>query len=179
MGGLGLAMGIGSAAASSSAQAKAAEEQRKKEGIIEQQAAEDKALFNKQYYQDITKRTEVQNMMRLLSENQKQSDARAEAQAAVMGATPEQKLASREVNRKTFADSVAQIASNASMLRDQYLRDYQGQRSRYYAQRLGMQDQLASIYANQSNQWANAATGAFNGGAGMLSSGLGGLFGKK
>lgn len=168
-------MGLGSSAASMFASKKAADEQRMKEGIMEKQAAEDTALFNKQYYQDITKRTEIQNMLRILGQNQRKADTAVAARAAVTGATPEQQLAGREVNRRTYADAVADIASNASQLRDQYLRDYQGQRNRYYAQRLGMQDQLAAIHANTANQWANAATNAFAAGGQMLASGIGGL----
>lgn len=114
-------------------------------------------------------------MLRILGENQKKADTAVAARAAVTGATPEQQLASREVNRRTYADAVADIASNASQLRDQYLRDYQGQRNRYYAQRLGMQDQLAAIHANTANQWSTAATNAFKAGGGMLANGLGGL----
>jgi hypothetical protein len=170
-------MGLGSSAASMVAQKKASDEQRKKEGIMNQQAAEDTALFNKQYYQDLTKRTEIQNMLRILDQNQRKADTAVAARAAITGATPEQQLAGREVNRRTFADAVADIASNASQLRDQYMRDYQGQRNRYYAQRLGMQDQLAAIHANTANQWANAATNAFAAGGSILANGLGGLQG--
>lgn len=169
-GGISLALGIASAGVSAGASAKAAEEQRKKQGILDAQEAEDKALFEKQYYQDITKRTEIQNMLRILDENQRKADARSDAQAAIMGATPEQQLAAREVNRRTYADSLADIASNASQIRDQYLRDYQGQRNKHYAQRLGMQDVLSGIHSNQANQWATAADGAFTAGGQMLAS---------
>lgn len=169
-GGISLALGIASAGVSAGASAKAAEEQRKKQGILDAQEAEDKALFEKQYYQDITKRTEIQNMLRILDENQRKADARSDAQAAIMGATPEQQLAAKEVNRRTYADSLADIASNASQIRDQYLRDYQGQRNKHYAQRLGMQDVLSGIYSNQANQWATAANGAFAAGGQMLGS---------
>lgn len=183
LGGLGLAAGIGSSIGSAINQRKSADEQRKKQGLIEEQAAEDKAWFNKQYYQDLTKRTDVQNMLRMLNENQKKADTAAAARAAVTGATPEQQLASQEVNRRSYADAVADIASNASQMRDQYLRDYQGQRRNTWAQRLGMQDQLAGIYSNTAAQWANAANNGFSSGGQLFAYGLGdGLtngFGKK
>jgi len=177
MGGLSLAMGIGSSIASSLSARNAAKEVRAKEALIGQQFAQNEALFNKQYYQDITKRTEIQNMLRILDENQKKADTREAARAAITGATPEQQLASKEVSRRTFADTVADIASNASQLRDQYLRDYQNQRNGYYAQRLGLQDQLAAIHTNTANQWATAATNAFKSGGSMLANGLGQLSG--
>ena len=165
-------MGIGSSIASAIQQRRAAEEQRKKQNIIEEQNAENTALFNKQYYQDLTKRTEVQNMLRMLDEKQKKADTAVAARAAVTGATPEQQLAGREINRRTYADAVADIASNASQLRDSYLRDYQNNRNKYFAQRLGMQDVLSGIHANTANQWANAAVNGFQGGAQMLGAGL-------
>lgn len=172
-----LALGIGSSVASHFQQKEATKEAKKKQAIIDQQYAEDSALFNKQYYQDITKRTEIQNMLRILDENQRKADSREAARAAITGATPEQQLASREVNRRTFADTVADIASNASQLRDQYLRDYQGQRNRYYAQRLGMQDLLAAIHANAANQWATSANNAFKAGGSILANGMGQMWG--
>lgn len=114
-------------------------------------------------------------MLRILDQNQRKADTRAAAQAAITGATPEQQLAAQETNRRTYADAVAEIASNASQLRDQYLANYQNQRNSTHAQRLGMRDQLAAINTNQAAQWANAAGNAFLGGAQMLGSGLGGV----
>lgn len=140
--------------------------------MIEQQAAEEKAWFNRQYYQDFTRRSEIQNMLRILDENQKKADMRTAARAAITGATSEQKLASQEINRRTYADALADIASNASAMRDQYLQNYQGQRSRYYAQRLGMQDQLAGVEQNTAKQWATTADNAFQNGANALGQGL-------
>lgn len=143
--------------------------------MIARQEAEDKALFNQQYYQDITQRSDIQNMLRILDDNQKKADTRVAAQAAITGATPEQQLANREVNRRTYADALADIASNAAQMRDQYVRDYQGRKSQTFAQRLGMQDQLAGIYNNQATQWANAAGNAFKGGGQLFAKGIGSI----
>ena len=154
---------------------RAANEQKKKAGIIEQHGAEDTALFNRQYFQDMSKRSDVQNIFRNLDQGQKKADTRTSAQGAVMGATPEQLLAGQEVNRRAYADSVADLASNASRLRDQYAQNYQNQRSKYFAERLGMQDQLAAIENNMAKQWSQAGVGAFQAGGNLLAQGLGSL----
>lgn len=172
-----MVMGMASSIASAVQSRKAANETRKKENIIEQQAKENESIFNKQYYQDVTKRTDIQNMLRLLDEKQRRADSRSDALSAIVGATPEQQLASKEVSRRSYADALATMASEASALKDNYLRDYTGQRNRYYAQRLGMQDQLAGIHQNESNQWAQAGVNAFNAGAQMLGQGLDGMAG--
>ena len=169
------AAGIAASGAAAGKAAKAKNEQRKKQGIINEQDAYNESLLDKEYYQDWSKRTEIQNAMRQLEANQRQADARSTTKGAIMGATPEQQLAAQEINRSAYANSLAQIASNASMLRDQALRDKMGAKNRTYAQRLGMQDQLAAIDQNEANQWANAANTAFAGAGYMAANALGGI----
>lgn len=117
--------------------------------------------FNRQYYSDITKRTDVQNIMRLLQENQEQQAKRDEAIAAISGATPEAKLAAQDSRNKSYANAMAEIASNASQLKDAYLQNYQNQR-------LNLVNPQAQIYQNTSNQWSQAGTNLFGLGANML-----------
>ena len=163
------AAGIAAAGASAGKASKAANEKRKKQGIINEQEAYNEGLFNKEYYQDFSKRAEIQNMLRQANENLKIADARSSAKSAIIGATPEQQLASQESNRRIYSDTVANLASNASMLRDNILRDYKADRNRYYSQRLGMQDELAAIDQNVSNQWATASDNAFKATANVAS----------
>lgn len=121
--------------------------------------------FNRQYYSDITKRTDVQNMLRLLQENQQQQAKRDDAIAAVTGATPEAKLAAQDSRNKSYADALAEIASNASMLKDTYLQNYM-------AQKMGMTNPEYGIRSNMSNQWGQAGTNLFKSGASLLGSGI-------
>lgn len=155
------AVGIGTAAASGAKANEAKKEALKKERDIARKEEKDESIFNKQYYQDMTKRTEVQNMLRILDENQKTAENRAAAKSAVTGATSEQQLAEREGIRKTYADSVAEIASNASSLRDSYLQNYQSRNDANFEKRLGMRDQIAQINQQESANWGNAASNAF------------------
>ena len=167
MGGISLLGGIGSSIASSAQAKKAAnaatQEYNQKIGMLDN-------WFNRQYYSDITKRTDVQNMLRLLQENQQQQAKRDDAVAAVTGATPEAQLAAQGNRNKSYADALAEIASNASSLKDTYLQNYM-------TQRLGMVNPQAQIHQNMSNMWGQAGTNLFKSGASLLGSGIDGMTG--
>ena len=167
MGGISLLGGIGSSIASSVQAKKAADaatqEYNQKTGMLDN-------WFNRQYYSDITKRTDVQNMLRLLQENQQQQAKRDDAVAAVTGATPEAQIAAQGNRNKSYADALAEIASNASSLKDTYLQNYM-------TQRLGMVNPQAQIHQNMSNMWWQAGTNLFKSGASLLGSGIDGMTG--
>lgn len=162
MGGISLLGGIGSSIASSAQAKKAAnaatQEYNQKTGMLDN-------WFNRQYYSDITKRTDVQNMLRLLQENQQQQAKRDDAVAAVTGATPEAQLAAQGNRNKSYADALAEIASNASSLKDTYLQNYM-------TQRLGMVNPAQGIHQNMANQWGQAGTNLFKSGASLLGGGI-------
>ena len=158
--------------ASGSHAKKARKELENQSSLIDQLNAKNESLFNKQYYQDITKRTDMQNMFRMLQENQRQADERAAAQAAVMGATPEQQLASQEVNRKSYADAMADLASNASQLKDAYMASYMGNVNNIFGQRMGLSDKIAQSWMNQSAQESQAGSNLFQGAAQSMMAGF-------
>lgn len=172
MGALSLAAGVGGSIASSVNAKHSQEELEKQNSIIAQQRAENEAIFNKQYYQNITDRTEVQDMLRKLEENQRNTQKLNDAKAAITGATPEQQLANQNSLNKSYADAVAKIASQASVLKDGYMSNWQNYMNNYYANRLGMSDKIAGVYTNQSNQWANTANNAYATGGQLLSDGI-------
>lgn len=101
-------------------------------------------------------------MLRLLQENSDRQARRDNAVAQVNGSTEEQQLAAQDKRNKTYANAVADIASNASSLKDTYLQNY-------LTQRLGISDPTSSIYSNLSNQWSTSADNAFKTGANLLS----------
>lgn len=162
MGGISLLGGIGSSIASSAQAKKAAnaatQEYNQKTGMLDN-------WFNRQYYSDITKRTDVQNMLRLLQENQQQQAKRDDAVAAVTGATPEAQLAAQGNRNKSYADALAEIASNASSLKDTYLQNYM-------TQRLGIVNPQAQIHQDNANMWGQAGTNLFKSGASLLGGGI-------
>lgn len=172
MGGTQLLAGIGMSIASGSHAKKARKELENQYSLIDQLNAKNESLFNKQYYQDITKRTDMQNIFRMLQENQKQADERAAAQAAVMGASPEQQLAAQEASRKSYADAMADLASNAAQLKDAYMNDYMGRYNNVFGQRMGLSDKIAGSWANQSAQESQAGSNLFQGAANSFMAGF-------
>ncbi|MBR1525075.1 MAG: hypothetical protein IJ640_00245 [Prevotella sp.] len=137
-------------------------QEEKNKAEIEERKQKDEAIFNRQYYQDMTDRTEVRNMLRKLREQQTAQRNANEARAAVLGTTAEQQIAEQDSLNKGYADSIADIASNASMLKDGYLKDYQGNLHDYYDSRQKMNTRMSQIEQNSSNNWATAANNAFN-----------------
>lgn len=161
MGGANLLGGIGMSIASGAHGRKAREELNNQNALINQLESKTDSLFNKQYYSDITKRTDIQNMFRLLQENQNKADERAASQAAVLGMTPEQQLAAQEVNRKSYADAIADIASSASQLKDTYMSNYMSQVNNIFGHRKDLSNAIANSWLNQSNQESQAANNMF------------------
>lgn len=168
MGGASLLGGIGMSIGSAVNANKARKELQRQNSLIDQLESKNDMLFNKQYYSDVTKRTDMQNMFRMLEENQKQSEARAANQAAIMGATPEMQLAQAEATRKSYADSIAELASNASQLKDAYMSDYMNRTNNIFSQRMGLSDKIAQSWMNLSNQQSQAADNLFTTGANLL-----------
>lgn len=127
----------------------------------QKQKNQDEAIFNRQYYQDMTERSEVQNMLRKLREQQAEQRGANEARAAVLGTTEEQNIASQDSLNKSYADSIAEITNNASTLKDSYLKDYQNNLHTYYDKVRDSNTKLSQMQQSQSNQWGQAATNAF------------------
>ena len=156
------ALGVASAIGAGVKGAQSNKEIKSQQGIINKQHAEQEALFNRQYYQDMTDRTEVMDILRKMDEQENTARKRNQAQATVMGATDEAKLAMEDSLNKSRSETIANLASNASMLKDQYLSDWRNRMDNYYGQQIGMSDKIAGVHKNQSDQWSQAATNAFN-----------------
>ena len=154
----GIGTSIASGVIASNAAKEAKQEHIQKMGMLDN-------WFNKQYYSDITQRTDIQNMLRILQENQEKTAKRDEALAAITGATAESQLAAQESRNKSYADALAEIASNASTLKDTYLQNYM-------AQKMGAQNPQYSILTNLSSQLGSASSNLFTSGAKQLSTGI-------
>lgn len=167
---IGLAISAASAATSAGMAAKSAKDARRKEeknrAEIEEEQRKHEAIFNRRYHQDMTDRTEVQGMLRELREKQDAQRNQNEARDAVLGATKEQQIAEQDSLNKSFADSIAGIASNASVLKDGYLDQYDNNLSNYYQNVREHNTRLSEIEMNRSNQWAQAADNAVQAAAG-------------
>ena len=133
----------------------------KNSAAAEEQKRTDEALFNRQYYQDMTERSEVKNMLRKLREQQAEQRSANEARGAVLGTTEEQQIAQQDSLNKSYANSLGEMTANASTLRDGYLRDYQNNLHNYYTQRRQDNTNLSNLQKDMSNQWGQAANNAF------------------
>lgn len=109
-------------------------------------------------------------MMRLLQENQDKQANRDNAVAAIAGATPDAQLAAQDSRNKSYADALAEIASNASTLKDAYLQNY-------ITQNMSLTNPKASTLANSSKQWSQAGTNMFGAGAKIFGTGMDDLLG--
>jgi len=159
----------------SSKAADAIAEIRRQEGILKENHNEQKQLFDKQYYTNIMDRTDVQYALKKLREEQETERKRQAAQNAINGATEEAQLAGQDSLNKSMADSMARIASQANILKDGYMSNWQNYLQNYYAQRLGLSDKIAGVHQGMSNQWSQMASGAFKSGGAMLGNGMAGL----
>lgn len=154
----------GGMAAASARDARRKEEKNRAE--IEEEKRRHDNLFNLRYHQDMTDRTEVQGMLRQLREQQDAQRSQNEAKGAVMGDTKEQQIAEQGNLNKSFADSLAQMTSNASMMKDGILNNYENNLSNYYNAVRDHNSKMSQIEMNRSNQWAQTASNAVSAAAG-------------
>lgn len=125
-------------------------------------------MFNKQYYQDMMDRSEVQSALNLQRKNDAMQAQQDMAQAAVMGATPEVQAAMQQQRNQGMANTIAQIAANVSAYKDAILGNYQNAKNNYFKA-------MGDSYMNQSQQESNAAAQGWKmaaDGAGTIVKGL-------
>jgi hypothetical protein len=118
-------------------------------------------MFNKQYYQDMMDRSEVQSALNLQRKNDAAQAQQDMAQAAVMGATPEVQAAMQQQRNQGMANTIAQIAANASAYKDAILGNYQNAKNNYF-------NSMANSYMQQSANETKASEAGWN----MASNGL-------
>ena len=105
-------------------------------------------LFNKQYYEDVMKRSENQSFLRQLQRNQDENQKKSARTAAITGATPEATAAQAKNDSQIYADAVNKLVSVASQRKDQALADYNRRRGQLF----GMQDNIGQ---ERAAAWGN------------------------
>ena len=105
-------------------------------------------LFNKQYYEDVMKRSENQSFLRQLQRNQDENQKKSARTAAITGATPEATAAQAKNDSQIYADAVNKLVSVASQRKDQALADYNRRRGQLF----GMQD---NVDQERAAAWGN------------------------
>lgn len=113
-----------------------------------------RAMFNRQYYQDALSRNDTQNFLRTLRNDMQQAVEQQNNAAVITGQTPEAIAATKEANAKAYADAIAGIDATNSARKDQALATHQAAQNQSFAD-------WAKSYNQQSQNWSNFASQAF------------------
>ena len=154
--GLGLATSVVGNIVGGVAQAQIAEKQQQ---ALDGEKAYSESLFNKEYYQDVMKRSENAAFLRELKNNQKENKNKAAKTAAITGATPEATATQDKNDGDIYANAVNRMAGLASQRKDMALAGYNHRRSGLF------RDQ------NQIEEGKKAAWGTFMSNANSLGAG--------
>lgn len=92
----------------------AREANRREQAQIDALDSENRAYYNRRYYEDATQRADNQAAITQAREALLRNNQRAEGQAAVMGATDASAAAMKEANNATIAQATSSIAANAA-----------------------------------------------------------------
>jgi len=132
---------------------------KKQQADLNKEKAYSEGLFNREYYQDVLKRTDNQAFLRTLANNQKSNQVKAQRTAAITGATPEAVVAQQANDSTIYAEAVNRMAGMAAQRKDMALAAYNQRRMGLF----GMQ--------NQIEEGKKAAWGTFMGNALSLGNG--------
>ncbi len=157
-----LGLGIAGSIMSGKAADEAAEHVKKQQKEVERNKGEQQAWFNKLYYQDVTNRTDVQQMLNKINEQQRTAGKQQLALNTAIGATDEAKVASQDSLNKSYAGLMGQLAINAQTRRDALANDWRNRLDNYSQQTNDMYGKIADIYTGKSDAWAQTASNAYS-----------------
>lgn len=132
-----------------------AKQRQKAQTQLNKQIKENENIFNRDYYQDILNRSDVQNILRNTRNRIADANKIASNTAVVTGATPESVAAQKKNYAKAYSDLVSNIASQSSLLKQQA-------QNRYLANKNILLGQQADLYNDRASQWGNVASNAGN-----------------
>lgn len=132
-----------------------AKQRKKAQTQLNNQIKENENIFNRDYYQDILNRSDVQNLLRNTRNRIADANKIASNTAVVTGATPESVAAQKKNYAKAYSDLVSNIASQSSLLK-------QRAEDRYLANKNILLGQQADLYNDRASQWSNVASNAGN-----------------
>lgn len=146
---IGAGLSVASSVAGGIANAKV---RKKQEQMLAQQQKDNKAWYDRKYYEDATKRADT---VRLLTQMQEQINNRnkaAKGRQAVMGGTEDSTTAVKEANNKTLSDTTSQIVAANESRKDSVEQQYmQNKRS--------IEGQQMQMEADKAGNTANAVAG--------------------
>lgn len=130
-----------------------AKQRKKQQELINNQIQENENIFNRDYYQDILNRSDVQNLLRNTRNRIADANKIASNTAVVTGATPESVAAQKKNYAKAYSDLVSNIASQSSLLKKQA-------QDKYLYNKNILLGQQAYLYNDRASQWGNVASNA-------------------
>lgn len=154
---IGGALKIGSSIWGGISAAKAAREARNRIGG---QLESNRAWYDRKYNEDATQRADAQRLLAITEQRIRDRNRRAEASAAVTGATDESVAMAKASGNQAVADAVAHIADNAEARKDQI-------EQQYLSREGDLQRRLEEIDRDKARNIASAA-----GGVGLAAGGL-------
>lgn len=154
---------------------KAAKMRKKQNKLLDNYEADVTGTFNKEYNADYMQRSDNQSALRQQQEAIKDQNRTAQNTAVITGATPETLALQKQNNMRSLADTVSQIARNASAYKTNILNNYQNQKAGIMDKRNAALGQQAQNYSNLMANGVNTFMNSFNTEGG---GGLGDLIGK-
>lgn len=153
---IGAGVGALSSIAGGIASSKAAKKQQK---LIGEQKQANKAWYNRNYNQDYTQRSDVQALLKKTRDYANERYKRAEASAAVTGATDESVAMEKAQANDTVSDTMTNIASQASQFKQNVDAQKLQMDNQLTQQQMGMAQQQAQSGANLISNGLTSASG--------------------
>ena len=130
----------------------------KRQKAITQEQAKSESLYNRELYQDPTRRSDNAAYLNQLDKKLKRANEIATSKGKITGATHEQALAQNEIGANAYGDAVSKMGFLTSQRRDSLL-------SRKEAADRGFATDRAGLAADRAQAWGNLAGNAALGGA--------------
>lgn len=151
--GLGIAGSIGSAIIGGSKASKAAKQAN---NLLEQQKTDNQAWFDRKYNEDYSQTAEAQNLMNYAREEAEKQFERAEASAAVTGATEESVARAKRGANEMLAQTASNIAAQGTARKDAIEQQYLNTKNSLTQQQVGNLQQKAQNISAAAGQASSA-----------------------
>lgn len=122
---------------------KAGKERRKMNSFINQQAAENEAKYNRDYYGDYLQRADSQAVIKQMRDTLKDSTQQAQSTAAITGATPEAQLAQMDSQNKAVGDTMSKMSAMGAQFKDRVDDRYMARKDSINQMKFGQMESAA------------------------------------
>lgn len=134
--------------------------------MIQTQKDDNQKWYDQRMAEDYTKRTDIQNALRLQDELIKDQYQKAKASSVVSGATDESLALQKAAANKAAGDTLANIASQASDYKEGVEQQFMAKNDALTGQQISAQQNKAQNIANAAGQIGSAVSGLMTGAVG-------------